>query len=244
MSAENVLSVSGVEAGYGRTTVLRDVELTVAAGRIAALLGPNGAGKTTLLRTIAGLTPTRAGAVVVDGVDVTGRSPHHRVRSGICLIPEGRGVFRRLTVKENLLLHVAPWDRGVSIEAAIDAFPDLGKRLGQVAGTMSGGQQQMLALSRCFITRPRIVLLDEVSMGLAPQMIEVIFEALTRLASEGIALLLVEQYVARAMELADDVHLMNSGTLTFSGRPTDLDARDVLAGYLGASRDEMQEGRT
>lgn len=235
MSKTPSLELNGVSAGYGRTTVVRDVSLTVQPGRIAALLGPNGAGKTTLLQAIAGVTSSRAGSIAVAGHDLTGRSPHHRVKAGVCLVPEGRGIFHRLTVKENLHMQVRPGDRKGSIEPAIDAFPVLGERLHQVAGTMSGGQQQMLALGRAFVTSPQVVLLDEVSMGLAPQVIDTIFEALAKLAAAGVSMLLVEQFVTRALDIADDVHLLSGGSLTYSGRPTDLDAEAVLAGYLGSS---------
>lgn len=242
MTTMPVLKIDALTAGYGRTTVLRDVSLEVAPGRIAALVGPNGAGKTTLLRAIAGANRVRSGSVAVEGRDVTSAAAHRRSRAGICLIPEGRGIFRRLTVKENLQLHLPPGERSASIEPALEAFPDLRDRIGQVAGTMSGGQQQMLALGRCFLSRPKIVLLDEVSMGLAPQVIDTIFDALAALAADGVAMVVVEQYVSRALELADDVHLLTGGSLAFSGRPTDLDAETVLAGYLGASRNTNLEG--
>lgn len=242
MSTTPLLRIDDLTAGYGRTTVLRDVSLEIAPGRIAALLGPNGAGKTTLLRVIAGVNRARAGSVVLEGKDLSSAAAHRRSRAGVCLIPEGRGIFRRLTVKENLQMHLPPGDRSASIDPALDAFPALRERLGDVAGTMSGGQQQMLALGRCFVSRPKIVLLDEVSMGLAPQVIETIFSALSALAAQGVAMVVVEQYVSRALELADDVHLLTGGSLAFSGRPTDLDAEQVLAGYLGASRNTNLEG--
>jgi branched-chain amino acid transport system ATP-binding protein len=224
-----------VTAGYGRVTVLRDIGLTVASGSVAALLGPNGAGKTTLLRTLAGLVLPTAGSVRVAGEDVTSSRPHQRARRGLCLIPEGRGVFPNLTVRENLALQVPKWAKDRSPDPAIAAFPELGARLGDRAGSLSGGQQQMLALSRCFLARPAVVLLDEVSMGLAPRIIDEIFAALRDLADGGVAILLVEQYVARALELADTVHLMHRGSLSFSGSSAQIDEEAVVRGYLGTS---------
>jgi branched-chain amino acid transport system ATP-binding protein len=227
------LELRGVTAGYGRTTVLRDVDITVEPGSIVALMGPNGAGKTTLLRTAAGLLTPSAGTVHVGGADVTKLPPHKRGRAGLCLVPEGRGVFRSLSVKENLRLQVPPWEKDTSIERPLDAFPILREKLGQAAGRMSGGQQQMLALSRCFLARPSVVLLDEVSMGLAPRVIDEIFVALRALAAEGVALLLVEQYVSRALEMADQVYLLNRGSVGFSGSPDGLDEEELMRRYVG-----------
>ncbi|MCW3065446.1 MAG: transporter related [Solirubrobacterales bacterium] len=228
-----LLEVRGLVAGYGRVAVLRGIDLDVERGSVAALLGPNGAGKTTLLRTLAGLVRPTAGTVRLGGVDVTARRPHERVRGGLCLIPEGHGVFPSLSVRENLRLQVPPWVRDTSVDEAIAAFPALGTALGRRAGSLSGGQQQMLALARCFLSRPKLALLDEVSMGLAPRAIDEIFAGLRRLAEAGVALLLVEQYVARALELADTVHLIGRGGLTFSGSPTEVDEDAVVRGYLG-----------
>jgi branched-chain amino acid transport system ATP-binding protein len=228
------LQLRGVTAGYGRATVLRDIDLAVKPGTIAALLGPNGAGKTTLLRAATGILRTRQGTVRVAGADVTRAAPRDRLRAGLCLIPEGRGVFPNLTVRENLLLQRPPWAKEESIDRVLDTFPALRDRLGQRAGRLSGGQQQMVALGRCLLASPSVVLLDEVSMGLAPRIIDEIFAALRTLAARGTTLLIVEQYVSRALELADSVHLLDRGRLTFSGRPDELDEETVLRGYLGA----------
>jgi branched-chain amino acid transport system ATP-binding protein len=228
------IEMRGVTAGYGRVTALRDVDLTLEVGSVAALLGPNGAGKTTLLRTLAGLVRPSAGTVHVHGEAVTRRAVHSRVRSGLCLIPEGRGIFPSLTVRDNLRLQASSRaDEEDGIERALDAFPALRGRLATRAGSLSGGQQQMVALSRCFVSRPSVVALDEVSMGLAPRVIDEIFAALRRLADEGVALLIVEQYVTRALAMSDTVHLINRGRLTFSGRPDEVDEERVVAGYLG-----------
>jgi branched-chain amino acid transport system ATP-binding protein len=227
------LQLGGVSAGYGRTTILRGVDLTVAEGAVVALLGPNGAGKTTLLNVASGLLPATAGTVAVGDEDVTGLPPHQRTRRGICHVPEGRGVFANLTVRENLALQVPAWLEDGSIEPALEAFPVLRERLSQLAGTMSGGQQQMLALSRCFVSRPKVVLLDEVSMGLAPRIIDEIFAALRLLAGQGVALLLVEQYVSRALAIADTVYLLNRGEVGFTGPPSELDEDDLMRRYVG-----------
>ena len=233
---EPVLRVSNITAGYGRSTVLRDVSLDVPPGRIVALLGPNGAGKTTLLRTVAGLLRPAAGTVRLDGAEVTKSAPHQRAKAGLCLIPEGRGIFRNLTVRENLRMQVPPGGKGAAkdgLERVLSTFPVLRDRLGQTAGTMSGGQQQLLALARCYLTRPRVVLLDEVSMGLAPKVVDEIFAAIATLASSGTALVLVEQYVNRALELASDAVLLDRGTVAYAGPTRDLDEAAVLRGYLG-----------
>jgi branched-chain amino acid transport system ATP-binding protein len=227
------LELSGVTAGYGRATVLRDVNLVVPAGKIVALLGPNGAGKTTLLRTATGLLRPTSGSVRINGADMTRSAPNRRTRAGLCLVPEGRGIFRSLTVRENLWMQIPKWSKDTSYEQVLDVFPILRQRLGQTAGTMSGGQQQMLALARSYLSSPRVVLLDEVSMGLAPKVVDEIFDAITQLASTGAALLLVEQYVNRALKLADVAVLLDRGTVAFNGSPSDLDQDEVLRGYLG-----------
>ncbi|MGW6522878.1 ABC transporter ATP-binding protein [Streptomyces sp. NPDC054962] len=229
-----VLELDRITAGYHRATVLRDVSVAVPRGKVVALLGPNGAGKTTLLRTAAGTLRPQSGTVVVDGADMTRTAPHRRNRRGLCLVPEGRGIFPALTVRDNLRMFVPPWSAdGSALERAISAFPDLGRRLGQIAGSMSGGQQQMLALSRAWLAQPRVVLLDEVSMGLAPRIVDEIFMSLRRLAAEGTALLIVEQYVNRALEIADHVCLLEKGKITFSGPPSALQQDALLSGYLG-----------
>ena len=231
----SLLEVQELTAGYGRTTVLRDVSLRIETATVDALLGPNGAGKTTLLRTVAGLLRPASGSVRLNGVDITADAPFQRARAGVCLIPEGRGIFPSLTVNENLLLQRQRSARLQGIDRAFEAFPILRDRRNQMAGTMSGGQQQMLAVARCYLSSPSIILLDEVSMGLAPLIVDQIFDSLMRLASEGIAILLVEQYVNLALDLASTVHLLNRGELTFSGPASELDDERVLNDYLGAN---------
>jgi branched-chain amino acid transport system ATP-binding protein len=234
VNAAPALQLSAITGGYGRSTVLHDVSMSVPAGAVAALLGPNGAGKTTLLRIAAGLLRARRGAVRAGGADLTHRRPHERARAGVCLIPQGRGVFPRLTVRENLRLQVPPWRRGAPVDPALEAFPVLAERLGQTAGSLSGGEQQMLALARCYLAKPSVVLIDELSMGLAPRLVDQLFAGLLQLAGDGIALVLVEQYVNRALQMADWVHLLERGHVAFSGRPSELEGHAVLRGYLGA----------
>ena len=226
-----------ITAGYGSVTVLRETTVIVPAGAVVALLGPNGAGKTTLLRVASGLLSPSGGRVRFGDEDVSRWSPAKRAERGVCLVPEGRGVFPRLTVRENLVLQSPPGKESASLDRAVEAFAVLGKRMGQVAGTMSGGQQQMLALARAYISNPRVVLLDEVSMGLAPTVVDEIFEFLARLASGGAALLLVEQFVNRALDLADYVYLLNRGSVAFAGEPSELDDDALFRAYLGAEVD-------
>ena len=222
-----------VTAGYGETTVLREVSLVVPPRSVVALLGANGAGKTTLLRIASGLLTPHRGRIALDGRDLRDASPFRFARAGICHIPEGRGIFRSLTVRENLLLQAPSRSGDMAIDRAANAFPILGRRLGQVAGTLSGGEQQMLALARAYVSNPRVVLLDEVSLGLAPRVVDEIFVFLRTLATEGAALLIVEQYVMRALELADYVFMLSNGRITFAGEPSELDAQAVFDGYMG-----------
>jgi branched-chain amino acid transport system ATP-binding protein len=233
LGAPPVLELRNVTAGYGQATVLRDVSFTVARGQVAALLGPNGAGKTTTLRVALGLVRPRSGTVWATGTEVTRQRPHQRARRGLCLIPEGRGIFRSLTVRENLRLQVPPWQSDHAIDVAVAAFPVLGQRLGQVAGTMSGGEQQMLALARAYLSRPDLVVIDEISLGLAPKVVDSIFASLRRLAADGMALLLVEQYVNRALGMADQVLLLDRGSLSFSGPADQVNEDTLMQAYLG-----------
>jgi branched-chain amino acid transport system ATP-binding protein len=230
-----MLTLDRIEAGYAGTTVLRDVTLAVPPSSVVALLGANGAGKTTLLRVASGLLHATSGHLMLDGRDVTYCRPHELVELGVCHVPEGRGVFPSLTVRENLLLHSPRGKEAESLELAVSAFPKLGQRLDQVARTMSGGEQQMLALSRAYVQSPRFVLLDEVSMGLAPKIVDEIFEFLRLLAAQGSSLLLVEQYVTRALEVADYVYLINRGEIALAGEPGELDGTDVFMAYAGVS---------
>ena len=230
-----MLTLSGVNAGYADVQVLRDVTVVVPEGSVVSLLGPNGAGKTTLLRTASGLLRPSAGRILIDGDDVTGDAPHRLASRGVCHIPEGRGIFRTLTVRENLVAQAGPTPAEDAVARAVEAFPILGERLSQVAGTLSGGEQQMLALARARVTEARLVLLDEVSMGLAPLIVDEIFAFIERLAASGSSILLVEQYVTRALAISDFVYLLNKGTIAFAGEPGELDEEQVFKGYVGVA---------
>lgn len=229
-----MLEINQVDAGYGDSRVLRDVTLWVPPSSVVALLGANGAGKTTLLRVASGLLKPTSGRLLLDGEDLTGRAPHVFARRGVCHVPEGRGVFPNLTVRDNILVQAEGGDLAEAIEKAVEVFPILGRKLGQLAGSLSGGQQQMLALTHAYVTHPSYVLLDEVSMGLAPVVVDEIFEFLGRLAASGCALLLVEQYITRALALADYVYLINRGRIEFAGEPGELDSTRLMEQYMGA----------
>jgi branched-chain amino acid transport system ATP-binding protein len=228
-----MLELRNVSAGYGDHVVLRDLDLVVPESSVVALLGPNGAGKTTLLKVAAGLLRPKSGALTFDAQDVTGWSPDRLARAGVCHVPEGRGIFRELSVRDNLRLQAPPSVDLAAVPAATEAFPVLGNRLNQRAGTLSGGEQQMLALAHAWIAQPKLVLLDEVSLGLAPKLVDAIFDYLRQLAARGCALLLVEQYVSRALELADYVYILKKGRVHFVGEPSQLDDEAILASYLG-----------
>jgi branched-chain amino acid transport system ATP-binding protein len=223
-----------ISAGYGGHVVLRDVSMKIPPGSVVALLGANGAGKTTLLRVASGLLKPFSGRMVFDEQDVTGWKPHQLVGAGVCHVPEGRGIFATLTVRENLRMHCQDGRESELIDKSCEIFPSLGRRINALAGTMSGGEQQMLALARAYIQNPRLALLDEVSMGLAPVIVDEIFAFLDLLAKEGASLLLVEQYVTRALAVADYVYLLNRGEVRFVGEPTELVGSDIFQEYVGA----------
>jgi branched-chain amino acid transport system ATP-binding protein len=228
-----MLELRDVTAGYQGHVVLRDVSIKVPDDSVVALLGPNGAGKTTLLRVASGLLEPSSGQLLLDGEDITGASTDELARWGVCHVPEGRGIFPSLSVRDNLRLQ-APGDLdGPTLSAVSAVFPRLAERLDQTAGTMSGGEQQMLALAHAYVASPSMVLLDEVSMGLAPRIVDEIFEYLRDLASRGAALLLVEQYVARALDLADYVYILRKGRIEFAGEPKELGGDAILASYMG-----------
>jgi branched-chain amino acid transport system ATP-binding protein len=228
-----MFEVQGVTAGYGDTVVLRDVSVAVPDGSVVALIGPNGAGKTTLLRVASGLLTPRDGSIVVDGTDLTGAPAHRFAAAGVCHVPEGRGVFPSLTVRHNLVQFAAPGTEADAVARATEAFPRLGTKLDQAAGTLSGGEQQMLALARAYIVDAQVVLLDEVSMGLAPRIVDEIYEFLARMAATGRSLLIVEQYVTKALAMADYVYVLSRGEVGFACEPGELSDEDVFARYLG-----------
>ena len=228
-----MLEIENVTAGYGDTVVLRGVSLSVPDSKVVALLGPNGAGKTTLLRAASGLIKPMSGRVMLAGEDVTGRRPFTMARKGLCHLPEGRGIFPSLTVRDNLVLQSPKGNEGASIERAVAAFPALGGRMKQLAGSLSGGEQQMLALVRTFVADPKIVVVDEASLGLAPLVVDRIFETLQQIAAAGVSVLLVEQYVTRALELADSAYLLNRGEIVYSGAADELAGDEVFEQYFG-----------
>ena len=231
------LELRGVSAAYGTVPVLRDVSLSVPASSVVALLGPNGAGKTTTLRVASGRLRPSAGSTLVDGRDVTRRSAERLARDGVCTIPEGRGIFPNLSVAENLRM----WTyRGGLSRAAVEEqtyarFPRLADRRRQVAGTLSGGEQQMLAMSRALSTSPKILLLDEISMGLAPIIVGQLYEIVAQLAAEGLAILVVEQFAATALEVASWAAVMTHGRIELEGPPADV-APAVADVYLRSDR--------
>jgi branched-chain amino acid transport system ATP-binding protein len=230
-----VLELRHITAGYGTNVVLRDVTVVVPDKSVVSLLGPNGAGKTTLLRVASGLLRPMAGQIILDGVDVTGWPPYRLARAGLGHVPEGRGIFAGMSVAENLRMQTKADNDKVGVRAATDAFPRLAERTKQVAGSLSGGEQQMLALASMYLADPSLILLDEVSMGLAPTIVDEIYTHLRNVASAGAAMLLVEQYVGRALGLAKYVYILKKGRIDFVGQPTELSEQDVLAAYLGTS---------
>jgi branched-chain amino acid transport system ATP-binding protein len=230
------LRLHGLRASYGRHQVLHGIDLVVPPGSTVALLGPNGAGKTSLLQAAAGFVTTTAGTVSLDGVDITSEPAHRRARRGLCLIPEGRGIFPPLTVRENLAMHQRGRRRNRdTIDLALSHFPRLSERLDQLAGTMSGGEQQMLAMARAFVTRPRVVLADELSFGLAPRIVDDIFAALDTLTRSGTSILLVEQYVDRAIDAADYVYLLHKGRIVLVAEPGQCRSTEIFSQYVGGS---------
>jgi branched-chain amino acid transport system ATP-binding protein len=235
-----MLELEKVTVGYTATSqVLADVSMSVEQGQVVALLGPNGAGKTTALRTASRMLPLQSGRVVFDGQDVTRLPAYGAAERGLCHVPEGRGVFPALSVRDNLALFGRGMPLREATEKAISAFPFIERRLDAAAGTLSGGERQMLALVRPWLTRPKIVLLDEVSMGLAPLIVDEVYAFIRRLAGEGISLLVVEQYVDRVRRFADHIYLMRNGEVRFSGPPDQLGSdEEVLGHYLGAALQE------
>ncbi len=228
-----MLSLHTVTAGYGGSIVLRDVDFAVGDGEVVALLGPNGAGKTTLLRTATGFVKPRSGRVEFSGHDLTGRPPYQFARRGICHLPEGRGIFPSLTVRENLTVQARTGQVDEAVAEATALFPALGSRLRQTAGSLSGGEQQMLALSRAYVTHPEVVLVDEASLGLAPLVVDTIYQALARLVDNGMSVVVVEQYVQRALDLAKTVYILSKGQVVHAGDARALDPDEIYERYLG-----------
>jgi branched-chain amino acid transport system ATP-binding protein len=233
-----LLEVAGLCAGYGDVPVLRGIDLSIRAGSITALIGANGAGKTTLLRAISGIIHAEAGTIRYDGIDIVGMPPHDIVRAGLVQVPEGRRLFPDMTVLENLLVGssspVARPKRDENLAMVLDLFPKVRERSAQLAGTLSGGEQQMVAIARALMASPRLLLLDETSLGLAPIVVDEIFVAVRRLAAQGLTILVVEQNTALALEVADQGYVLEQGQFAIQGAASSLmtDPR-VKQAYLG-----------
>jgi branched-chain amino acid transport system ATP-binding protein len=229
-----VLELDGMCVSYGGMRALSDVSLVVPERCVVALLGPNGAEKTTTLRAVSGLVRVERGRILVGGVRVDRRPPHAVARLGVVHVPEGRGIFPSLTVRENLeMSRHAVGEEVDPVAGAVELFPALQTRLRQLAGTLSGGEQQMLALARALLSRPRLLMVDEISMGLAPLIVAQLFERLKERAAAGTSLLLVEQYVDAALELADYVYVLDKGRIVDVGEPVDVRRGGLVDAYLG-----------
>jgi branched-chain amino acid transport system ATP-binding protein len=235
--SEPLLSVQGLHAGYRDLEVLRGVDLDVEAGAIVALLGANGVGKTTLNKVLSGLLKPTRGEIVFEGRRIDGLSPPEIVAAGLIHVPEGRKLYPNMTVKENLELGAykrARADRRRNFDRVLTIFPRLKERLSQRAGTLSGGEQQMAAIGRGLMAAPKLLVLDEPSLGLAPRLVDEMFELIKRLNSEGVAILLVEQNVVQSLEIANQAHVMENGAISLSGSGRQLLGDDALAkAYLG-----------
>ena len=233
-----MLVLEDVHVRYGAIAALRGISINVEQGETVALIGVNGAGKSTTLMTIAGVLKPTQGTITFAGQSIVGRSPEDIVRKGLALVPEGRRVFPGLTVEENLRLGAAIRPDRAAVQRDIDEmctrFPVLGERLNQAAGTLSGGEQQQLAIARGLMSRPSLLMLDEPSLGLAPMLVAEIFELVAQLRETGVTILLVEQNVERALEIADRAYLLNTGQIEFEGPAEELRKRvDVVSAYLG-----------
>jgi branched-chain amino acid transport system ATP-binding protein len=237
-AASPLLELQALAVAYGGIQAVKGIDLVVRHGELVCLIGANGAGKTTTLKGICGMLPVKSGTIRYDGQDITGRPPHALVRSGLAMVPEGRGVFGALTIEENLAMgaYVRIDREGVAadIDRVFALFPRLRERRRQTAGTLSGGEQQMLAMGRALMSRPRLLLLDEPSMGLAPLMVQKVFETVVAVSGEGVTILLIEQNAKLALEVSHRGYVMESGAITLQGEAaTLLDDPKVRAAYLG-----------
>ena len=239
-----MLIIDNVVTSYGMIKALKGVNLTAESGKVTCLLGPNGAGKTTLMFTIAGILKAQTGTITLDDTDITRYSPVKIVKHGIALVPENRLVFPMMTVRENLetgaYLRVGKNRKAIAddLERMFARFPRLGERSDQLAGTLSGGEQQMLAIGRALMARPRILLMDEPSLGLAPLIVAEIFQIIEELNQTGVTIFLVEQNARMALRVADHFYLLEQGKVTFSGSPGELEEEEVIhRAYLGSRRE-------
>ena len=233
MSDGPLVELRGVHAGYDGIAVLHGVDLVVGAGEVVAILGPNGAGKSTTLKVLAGLLPASAGDIIIAGRRVNGARADDLARRGLCLIPEGRGIFPNLTVRENLwMMTHRGQDRAQIEERSLARFPQLAQRIDQTSGTLSGGQQQMLAMARGLATDPALLVLDELSMGLAPIIVDELYDTVAQVAAEGTSVLLVEQFARIVIDVADVAVVLVQGHVVDAGRPHDIEDR-LSQAYLG-----------
>ena len=233
-----MLEVKNIQVAYGKIIAVKDISVTVNEGEIVTLIGSNGAGKSTTLRTISGLIKPKSGEITFNGKRIDGVPGHEIVGMGICHSPEGRRIFPRMTVKENLELGAFLRNDKAAVNAdmerVLDLFPRLKERIKQTAGTMSGGEQQMLAVSRALMGDPKLLLLDEPSMGLAPVLVELIFDTIVKIRKQGITILLIEQNATAALEVADRAYVLESGKVKMSGSAAELRSDDkVTKAYLG-----------
>ncbi|WP_108662111.1 ABC transporter ATP-binding protein [Acuticoccus kandeliae] len=239
--ADPLLSISGLEAGYGEIRVLWGVDLTVGKGEIVCLVGSNGAGKTTLLRAISGLVKADKGSIVIDGGEIAGGGPEVALSSGIAHVPEGRRLFRTMSVKDNLLMGAylrVGEDKAVAadLDRVMTMFPRLAERRNQDAATLSGGEQQMCAIGRGIMSRPKLLMIDELSLGLAPTAVDMLSDSLKEINATGISILLVEQDVMSALDLASRGYVLDRGRITMSGTSAELAAApEVREAYMGVA---------
>jgi branched-chain amino acid transport system ATP-binding protein len=234
-ASATVLHLKGIRAAYDEVTVLHGVDLAVPAGQVVALLGPNGAGKTTTLKVAAGAHPAAAGRLLYGGRDLTGAKTKDLARAGVCLIPEGRGIFPNLSIRDNLKMMTFTGRSQAEIEEfAYARFPILGEHRTRAAGTLSGGEQQMLALARGLATDPAVLLVDELSMGLAPVIVERLFEQVASIATQGVGVLVVEQFATAALAIADQAAVLVRGRVARIGSPEEVRA-ELSDLYLGSS---------
>ncbi len=228
------LAIKGLEGRHGLFQAFQNISLEIAAGEKIALVGSNGAGKTTLLRTLAGVHPAARGSIMLDGVDITDMPGYRRAALGIALVPEGRRLFASMTVEENLLLaQAARRDGHWNIETVLDALPQLTPKLRALAGTLSGGQQQAVAIGRALMTNPRVLLLDEISLGLSPLAVQCVYDSLKQLFSSGATIVLVEQDLQRATSIADRIVCMLEGRIVAIGRAGEMSRAEILDHYFG-----------
>ncbi len=234
--AAPLLEIRSLSVSYGAVQAVRGVSIAVAHGEVATLLGANGAGKSSTLNAIVGLAPRSAGAIVLDGADITALSTEATVRRGIALVPEGRRLFQNMTVRENLRLGAAALSQHefeTELEEFTGLFPIIRQRSDSLAGLLSGGEQQQVAIARALLGKPKVLLMDEPSLGLAPIVVGLVFEIIAELKRRGVTILLVEQNVERAMQVADQAYVLGSGVIEVSGRASELAASEIEMAYLG-----------